>query len=182
MNRIHEAIIFATQKHAGQIRKGTDVPYIVHPMEVMQILTAEGFDDNVIIAGILHDVLEDTSATPSEILELFGEDVLKIVIAESEDKSKSWKERKQATIDHLERASKDVKIVCLADKLSNLRSMAADLETVGEKLWERFNAPKTNIEWYYRKVFETVKLAPELKMNREFKALLELVFGDSISY
>lgn len=176
MNRIHEAIIFAARKHAGQTRKGTDNPYITHPMEVMQILTAENCHENVIIAGILHDVLEDTDAAPADILKLFGEDVLKIVIAESEDKSKSWKERKQTTISHLGGACSDVKMVCLADKLSNLRSMAADRESAGEKLWERFNAKKDDIEWYYRKIFEAIKPPPDLGIAADYSALLEEVF------
>jgi len=178
MNLIHEAIIFAARKHAGQARKGTDIPYITHPMEVMQILTENGCTEKVIIAGILHDTLEDTKTSPSEIMDLFGEDVLKIVMAESEDKSKTWKERKQATIDRLSEASIEVKMVCLADKLSNLRSMAADKAAVGDKLWERFNAPKDDIEWYYRGIFELMYvLRHTTKMYQEFYNLLREVFG-----
>lgn len=91
MNLIHDAIIFAARKHAGQMRKGTDIPYITHPMEVMQILTENCASENEIAAGILHDVLEDTGTSPLEILEAFGEGILKTVAAESEDKSKPWK-------------------------------------------------------------------------------------------
>lgn len=157
MSRIQEAIIFATLKHEGQKRKGTDLPYIVHPMEVMQILTALNCSENVIIAGILHDTLEDTDATPDEIKQLFGADVLAIVQSESEDKSKTWKERKQATIDHLKNASIETKLVCFADKLSNIRSMFRDKESIGEELWKRFNAGKKDIEWYYRQVAEALR-------------------------
>lgn len=102
---IQKAIVFATQKHEGQKRKGTDIPYIVHPMEVMQILTDMHCEEAVIIAGILHDTLEDTDTTPEEIREAFGENVLAIVQTESEDKSKTWKERKQRTVDELTEAS-----------------------------------------------------------------------------
>ena len=98
---IQKAIIFATKKHEGQKRKGTDIPYIIHPMEVMQILTAMDCSQNVIIAGILHDTLEDTDTTPEEIKEVFGNAVLAIVQTESEDKSKTWKERKQRTVDEI---------------------------------------------------------------------------------
>jgi (p)ppGpp synthase/HD superfamily hydrolase len=193
MNRIHEAIVFAARKHAGKVRKGTDIPYISHPMEVMQILMEKGYHredggrcpENVIIAGILHDVLEDTGATVNEILDRFGEDVLKIVMSESEDKSKPWKERKQATIDGLADAPLDVKVVCLADKLSNLRSMAADKEAVGDKLWERFNAPKADIEWYYREIKSAIRGNRYGEMGEywwmvaegEYKDLLEAVFA-----
>jgi (p)ppGpp synthase/HD superfamily hydrolase len=174
-NPIHEAIVFAARKHAGQVRKGADTPYFSHPAEVMQILTANGCPERVIIAGILHDTLEDTAATPEEIRSLFGEDVLRIVQAESEDKSKTWKERKQAAIDRLAGDSLEARLVCCADKLSNLRSMAADLDTVGEKLWERFNAPKADIEWYYRGIAAALGL-PGYKMFEELADLLGEVF------
>jgi len=188
MSRIQEAIIFATLKHEGQKRKGTDIPYIVHPMEVMQILTALNCSENVIIAGILHDTLEDTDATPDEIKQLFGADVLAIVQTESEDKSKTWKERKQATIDHLENASIETKLVCFADKLSNIRSMYRDKQQIGVDLWKRFNADKDSIEWYYREVLRAVRLN-EYRYNgyvqgcdfvlliREFEETINAVFA-----
>lgn len=88
---IHEAIEFAAIKHRNQTRKSTDIPYIVHPMEVMQILTANGCDEKTIVAGILHDTLEDTATTHEELSEHFGEDVADIVGGVTEDKSKSWK-------------------------------------------------------------------------------------------
>lgn len=86
---IHEAIIFATLKHQNQKRKGTEIPYIVHPMEVMQLLSAEGLPEEIIIAGILHDTLEDTDTKPEEIEQKFGKAILDIVLTESEDKSKT---------------------------------------------------------------------------------------------
>jgi len=175
---IHKAIIFATQKHVGQVRKGTDIPYITHPMEVMQILTKENCSNDVIIAGILHDVLEDTKTSPAEILDLFGEGVLKMVIAESEDKSKTWKERKQATINQLADADIGIKKVCLADKLANLRSMDADKSLVGEKLWERFNASKGDIEWYYRQIIKVMLELGETSMYFEYKILVDKVFKE----
>ena len=175
-NLIHEAIIFAAGKHAGQMRKGTDIPYFSHPAEVMQILTENQCSEKVIIAGILHDTLEDTGTTPTEILDRFGEEILKIVAAESEDKSKTWKERKQATIDHLSGASLEAKLVCCADKLSNLRSMAADKEAIGDKLWERFNAVKSDIEWYYRGIAAALPELAGYKMYGELTALNNEVF------
>lgn len=185
MSRIQEAIIFATLKHEGQKRKGTEIPYIVHPMEVMQILTALNCDENVIIAGILHDTLEDTDATPEEIEKLFGVDILSIVQKESEDKSKTWKERKAATIERLKDDSAETKLVCFADKLSNIRSMYRDKMEVGAELWKRFNADKDSIEWYYRGVAAAL-LNPgtDGKMNgsvysdlyKEFKKTIDKVF------
>ena len=180
-----KAITYATLKHEGQKRKGTNIPYIVHPMEVMQILTELQCTESVIVAGILHDTLEDTDATPEEIKKLFGADVLSIVQNESEDKSKTWKERKAATIEHLKNADSKTKLVCFADKLSNVRSMYRDKLEVGADLWKRFNADKDSIEWYYRGVAAAL-LNPgtDGKMNgsmysdlyREFTKTIDKVF------
>jgi (p)ppGpp synthase/HD superfamily hydrolase len=175
MSLIHEAIVFASRKHAGQVRKGTDIPYITHPMEVMQILTSNGCQDHIIAAGILHDTLEDTDTTAEEIQERFGENILRIVRAESEDKSKPWKERKQDAIDYLAGSPLDVRLVCCADKLSNLRSMFADRDAVGEKLWERFNAGKEDIQWYYKGIAAVLGLSG-YSMYEELNALLDEVF------
>jgi myo-inositol-1(or 4)-monophosphatase len=139
-------------------------------------LTENTCPEDVIIAGILHDVLEDTDTAPAEIIDMFGEDVLKIVLAESEDKSKSWRERKKTTVDCLVAAAQDVKMVCLADKLSNLRSMDADQKAISAKLWERFNAPKNDIEWYYTQIFEALSSLSQTTMYREFEFLLKGVF------
>ena len=175
---IHDAINFAVLKHSGQVRKGTKTPYVSHPFEVMQVLSENGCSELVRAAGMLHDVLEDTNTTPAEIQEVFGEDVLKIVAAESEDKSKSWNERKQATIDGLSGARYEVKIVCLADKLSNLRSMAADKAAFGDILWQRFNAPKADIEWYYRQVLGKMLDFSHTEMYSEYVSLLEKTFNE----
>lgn len=183
---IQKAIVFATQKHEGQKRKGTDIPYIVHPMEVMQILTDMNCEEAVIIAGILHDTLEDTDTTPGEIREAFGENILAIVQTESEDKSKTWKGRKQRTVDELTEASTESKQVCFADKLSNIRSMYRDKLNVGEKIWERFNADKNNIAWYYRSIANALKnngfeatfnTERGKQLFREFQDIINLVFS-----
>jgi len=145
-------------------------------MEVMQILTASDCTEEVIVAGILHDTLEDTKISSSEILDLFGENVLKLVAAESEDKSKSWKERKQATIDNLTDSHNDIKMICLADQLSNLRSLYAEKDAWGEIAWSKFNAPKNEIEWYYRQVFMKVSNLWQTKMYQEYSTLLNEVF------
>lgn len=175
---VHKAIIFAAQKHAGQVRKGTDVPYITHPVEVMQILTAAGCSERVIVAGLLHDTLEDTETTAQEIRGLFGPDILDIVQSESEDKSRTWKERKQAAIDRLSSDSIEAKLVCCADKLANLRSMYADKQETGESLWGRFNAAKNDIRWYYQSIVEKLKSPlSEYAMYKELAELVESVFG-----
>jgi (p)ppGpp synthase/HD superfamily hydrolase len=179
MTKIHDAIVFTARKHAGQLRKGTDIPYISHPMEVMDILRENGCPEQVIIAGILHDTLEDTGTAPEEIGEKFGENILRIVQAESEDKTKTWKERKQATIAHLGGLPLAEKQVCCADKLANLRSMYADRCSIGESLWTRFNAPKTDIRWYYEGIRDVLRgsMGNSL-MFQELDRLIPLVFGE----
>ena len=176
---VHDAINFAVLKHSGQIRKGTVIPYITHPFEVMEILAEFGSSEQVKAAGMLHDVLEDTDASPEEIRNIFGENVLGLVAAESEDKSKTWKERKQAAIDSLQNAKFENKLICLADKLSNLRSMSADIKSYGEKLWNRFNASKKEIEWYYRQIFGKLSDFRNYGLYQEYSSLLDEVFCGS---
>lgn len=147
--RLSEAVRFATEKHAGQFRKGTTIPYIVHPLEVMSILVGMDADANLLIAGVLHDTVEDTDATATEIAGLFGGEVAMLVDGHSEDKSKSWEERKETEFRQTMSAPLGMQKLVLADKLANLRSMQRDLEAVGEALWERFKAGKEKQGWYY---------------------------------
>lgn len=184
--KIHEAIIYAGKRHSGQVRKGTDIPYLVHPMEVMGILIEYGCSEDVIVAGILHDVIEDTcndddsvrKTVKEEIKMKFGEAVLNIVNSESEDKSKTWKERKQHTISELKNDSPEVQLVCCADKLSNILSIQADLNLVGDKLWQRFNAPKEDLKWYYESVASGLDKISGIKMVEELRNTVKAVFGE----
>lgn len=148
-SRLEKAIIFATEQHSGQRRKGTTRPYILHPIETLEILNSMGADINLLIAGVLHDTVEDTDATEEQIRAEFGNDVAELVCAHSEDKSKSWRERKQHAINELEHADKRLKMLVMADKVSNLRSMLRDYKRIGNKLWERFNASVEKQAWYY---------------------------------
>lgn len=124
---INKAKAFATKAHEGQLRKGTDKPYIVHPIEVAEIVATMTEDEEVIAAAYLHDTIEDCTGITSEILEAeFGQKVADIVTQESEDKSKSWADRKGATIESLKTAPMEVKIIALGDKLSNMRDIDRD--------------------------------------------------------
>ena len=150
MNKLNEAILYATEKHSGQLRKGTNLPYIVHPMEVLNILIRMNAHEALLMAGILHDPVEDTDATIDEIAALFGEETAALVEAHTEkNKELPWWERKLKSIEHLRTAPQDVKLLILADKLSNLRSMAHDYNNIGDRLWDRFCADKTMQAKYY---------------------------------
>ena len=146
---LEKAIRFATDCHAGQVRKGTHIPYIVHPLETMNILRSMNADTNLLIAGVLHDTIEDTEANHDDILARFGTDVVSLVDCHSEDKSKTWEERKTRAIQELAHFNKRLKMLVMADKVSNLRSIAADYKALGDELWSRFNAPKEKQAWYY---------------------------------
>ena len=156
MNIIEKAVQFAAKAHAGACRKGTSLPYIIHPMEAASIAAQITEDPEVIAAAVLHDVVEDTAFTEKDIRVLFGNRVAKLVASDSEDKRKdkppaeTWKLRKQDTVRHLEHASDDELIVVFSDKLSNLRAMVKDYIMQGEFFWERFTQkdPDKHI-WYY---------------------------------
>lgn len=136
---INKAIEFATRAHAGQFRKGTRRPYIVHPIEVGDIVSTMTQDEEIISAAVLHDTIEDCEGVSREILaRKFSERVAGIVAQESEDKTKTWMERKSATIEHIRNAPREVQMVGLADKLSNMRDIDRDYPVYGEELWNRF--------------------------------------------
>lgn len=147
--RLEKAIQFAMNHHKGAARKGTDRPYILHPLEALQILYSMNADTNLMIAGVLHDTLEDTDATLLDIYEQFGTDVAALVNAHTEDNREDWYTRKLMTINALSRLDVREKMLVLADKVANLRNMYTDYKFVGEQLWERFNAPKKAQSWYY---------------------------------
>ena len=156
---VNRAIEFATKAHEGQLRKGTSRPYIVHPIEVGDIVSTMTRDEEIISAAILHDTNEDCEGITKEILEeQFSERVANIVAQESEDKSKSWIDRKTATINHLRVAPIEVKIIGLADKLSNMRDINRDYPVCGEELWKRFRMQsKSMIGWYYKGIQDVLR-------------------------
>lgn len=147
--KIHKSIILATRLHGGQKRKCTDIDYISHPMEVLGILAAMGADEDLQIAGVLHDTVEDCELTIEQIASEFGQSVAALVQSHTENKAKTWVERKSHTIQCLREGDRNHKMLVLADSLSNLRSMELDYELIGDELWERFNAPKEKQSWYY---------------------------------
>ena len=110
---IGEAAAFADKAHKGAFRKGTMIPYITHPMETAVIVSAFTDDEEIIAAALLHDVMEDAGVTREELEEAFGPRVAELVVDESEDKSRSWQERKTRTVMHLCTASREIKILAL---------------------------------------------------------------------
>ena len=140
---IDRALSTALAAHEGQTRKGCDTPYIVHPLHVATMLARAGADEETIQAGVLHDVVEDCDGwTLERIEDGFGARVRGIVAQLTEDKDKTWAERKQAAIDHVAHMSPEARLVKAADKLHNMSSLLADLRAAEryEDVWENFNS------------------------------------------
>lgn len=177
---INKAIKFATKAHEGQLRKGTQRPYIVHPIEVGDIVSSMTQDAEIISAAVLHDTIEDCEGVTRTLLaQEFSERVANMVAQESEDKSKTWMERKRATIEHIRTASEEVQMICLADKLSNMRDIDRDYPVYGEELWNRFRMKdKNTIGWYYKGVRDALPgNLKETKPYGEYCRLIEKNFG-----
>lgn len=175
---VSKAIVFATKAHEGQFRKATKIPYILHPMECAVIISGMTTDEEMIAAALLHDTVEDCDVTIEDIRREFGSRVAQFVARESEDKSKSWQERKQTTIDQLSSHTKEECMLVLADKLSNIRSIARDYKELGETLWDRFHEKrKERIGWYYKSIAEKLTCLSEYEQYAEYCRLVEHIFG-----
>ena len=180
-----QAIIFATKAHAGAKRKGTGIPYIVHPIEAAAIASTMTADPDILSAAVLQDVLEDTEVTPQELGELFGPRILSLVQNETENKRRdlppqeTWKLRKQETINFLkERAGREAKILALADKLSNMRAIYRDQMVLGEELWQRFNQKDKKMHaWMYREISEALRELSDYIVWHEYNWLIDATFG-----
>jgi len=180
---LDRAIVFAVRAHAGIERRGKGFPYIVHPMEAVEIVATMTSDQELLAAAALHDTVEDTDTTVEQIRAEFGDRVADLVASESEDKGcgvskeESWHARKQAAIDRLASASRDAKIVALGDKLSNMRAIARDYSTQGDALWNLFNAKnRKDHEWRYRGLADALRELKDTFAYKEFEQLVNQVF------
>lgn len=177
---VDRAIEFASKAHEGQFRKGTKRPYIVHPIEVGDIVASMTRDEEVISAAILHDTIEDCQGITMEMLAReFTPRVACMVAQESEDKSLTWIERKGATIRRLKDADREIQMIGLADKLSNMRDINRDYPVVGEELWNRFRMKdKDTIGWYYKGIRDAlVKDFAGVPAFEEYCSLVKKNFG-----
>ena len=148
---IFEAIEFAARAHSGQYRKGTQIPYIVHPLAVARILIEHGCSEQVRVAGVLHDTVEDTEVTIDAIELRFGPEVARLVSGATDPDANEfqWEYRKQHTLTFLENAPDDSLLVSIADKLDNIRSIHEEVGRLGDAAWDRFHRPRENQRWYY---------------------------------
>ena len=180
---LDRAIIFAVKAHAGTERRGKGYPYIVHPLEAVEIVATMTPDQEMLAAAALHDTVEDTDVTVEQIRAEFGERIASLVADESEERPEgvrdeaSWHDRKRAAINRLAKASHDAKIVALGDKLSNMRAIARDYAEIGDALWNRFHSkdPKDH-EWHYRGLADALRELSDTFAFQEFERLINQVF------
>jgi (p)ppGpp synthase/HD superfamily hydrolase len=178
--RFERAFLFAAEKHAGQTRKTTTVPYIAHLMGVASLALEYGGDEDLAIAALLHDVVEDCGGAPmlKEVKRRFGSRVAKIVdgCTDSYGEPKPpWRERKENYLRHLKSADAGTRLVSAADKLNNVRSILSDYREVGESIWERFNGGREGTLWYYRALLGEFQRRRMNRLLRELEiAVLQL--------
>lgn len=180
---LDRAIVFAVRAHAGTERRGKGFPYIVHPLEAVEIVATMTNDQELLAAAVLHDTVEDTDATIAQIQTEFGDRVAELVAMESDephqsqDSIENWRARKQTAIDRLARASYDVKIVALGDKLSNMRAIARDYVQQGDALWSLFRVKdRKEHEWHYRGLAASLSELSDTFAYQEFLRLINQVF------
>lgn len=183
--KIDDAIEFAAEAHKGSFRKGTHQPYIFHPLEVLSLISMITDDEDIMCAAILHDTVEDTKVTADEIKEKFGERVASLVSSETEDKrgqvnkAGTWVERKQEAINGLKN-NKEIgsKMICLCDKVSNLRSFHLLQMQVGEQMWDNFNMKDPlKHHWYYDEIAKVLSEFADTAVYKEYVFLIDTIFS-----
>jgi (p)ppGpp synthase/HD superfamily hydrolase len=172
--RFLRAFEFAAEKHKGQARKASTTPYIAHLMGVASLVLEFGGDEELAIAALLHDVVEDCGGKPmlKEVRKRFGARVAKIVDGCTDTYATPkppWRDRKENYIRHLKSADGGTRLVSAADKLNNVRSILADYREVGEKVWERFNGGRDGTLWYYRTLLDEFQRTKPKRLVREFE-------------
>ncbi|MGC9527535.1 MAG: HD domain-containing protein [Limnospira sp.] len=176
-DRFTEALTYATELHADQIRKGSGVPYVSHLLGVASLALEYGADEDEAIAALLHDAIEDQGGAPTgeEIRKRFGDRVLEIVegCTDSHTTPKPpWRERKEAYIAHIPTASDSVRLVSACDKLYNARTILKDYRQIGEQLWERFTGRRDGTLWYYRSLVEAFRQARSTPVVEELERVV----------
>ncbi len=181
---LDRAIVFAVKAHHNTERRGKGFPYIVHPMEAVEIVATITSDQELLAAAALHDTIEDTEVTIEQLRAEFGDRIADLVFAESDrftegvSEEDSWHDRKQAAIDRLASATHDAKVVAMGDKLSNMRAIWRDYQAKGDELWKIFHVTdKASHEWHYRGLAASLSELRGTFAYKEFVRLVDEVFG-----
>ena len=184
MSKLDDAIRYAVEVHAGMVRKGEGIPYVLHPLEVATIAATMTTDEDVLCAAVLHDVVEDTPASMEDLEQRFGARVTQLVASETEDKRdemprrESWRVRKEESLKKLGATTdRDVRILWLSDKLANMRSLSRLYSRMGDALWELFNQRDVVQQaWYYASVASALEDLSGMDAWREYDRLRRQVF------
>lgn len=175
--KINLALKVASKAHRNQTRKGTDIPYISHPVAAAMIVSEYTTDENTVVACILHDILEDVEPTvysEADMRNDFGDDIVEIVKGVSEDKTagepeKPWIERKRGYLAHLDSIENEKPlIVSTADKIHSLTDILEEYDRVGDSIWQKFNASKDDELWFYDeflKIIEKKRIPEQMKTD-----------------
>ncbi len=182
--RLAQALALALRAHEGQVRKGTRIPYIAHPLGVVSIALDLGATEDQAIAALLHDVLEDGGPQYEPLIQAqFGDEVLALVractdgIPDGMGEKAEWGERKRAYLAHLAQAPAEVLLVSGSDKLHNARAIVSDLIATGSEVFKRFKAGREGTLWYYRAMADlfTQRRAPmAVMLEREVRQMERL--------
>ena len=161
-HRFEDALVMAHQLHVKQKRKGTSIPYVGHLLAVSSIVIENGGSEDEAIAALLHDAIEDAGGDMARVVlgAAFGANVLAIIegCTDTDETPKPpWRKRKEDYIAHVRHASASVRLVSMADKLHNARSILQDYRTHGESVWRRFSGGKDGSLWYYRSLVEVFR-------------------------
>ncbi len=179
-----KAYAFSAKAHKKQVRKGTKIPYFTHIITAMNYAMELTTDQELLTAVILHDTVEDTEVTQEDIEREFGQTVADYIAAESEDKrpgipaKDTWELRKQETIQHLQTASHEVKVIVLADKAANAESLVREWRQKGDSIWQKFNqSNKEKQAWYYRSCAEALREFSDSTVMKQYLRYLDELFG-----
>lgn len=172
--RFLRAFEFAAHKHAGQTRKASTIPYLTHLMGVASLVLEAGGDEDLAIAALLHDVVEDCGGVSMlrEVRKRFGSRVAKVVDGCTDaygEPKPEWRERKENYLCHLAQADADTRLVSAADKLNNVRSILSDYREIGELVWARFNGGREGTLWYYRSLRDEFLRHEPNRVTRELE-------------
>lgn len=171
--RFQHAFEFAAKQHAGQTRKASTIPYIAHLMGVASLVFEAGGDEDLAIAALLHDVVEDCGGAPmlKQIHRRFGSRVAKIVDGCTDAyqlPKPPWHDRKVSYINRLKKEDDETRLVSAADKLNNVRSILSDYRAIGESVWSRFNGGREGTLWYYRTLRDEFLRSKPNRITRDF--------------
>lgn len=170
---IEKAVALAVRAHANQERKESSRPYIVHPVAVALILARHDFSDTVVAAALVHDVIEDTSVTETELRAELGDAVVNLVIPVTHDNTLSWDDKKKAYIEAVRAAREEAKAISVADKIANAQSLLASYEIQGVGIWAYFNAGRDKKLWFENAMLAMLRESWQHPLVDEYAGLVE---------